>query len=149
MRLILLMLGMLLMQSVWADWTKKSTENNSDGSEELTTYVDYESIRETDNGRSWWVLTDRRFVKGDPIYIAYKSVKTLHEFNCSGNQYRLLSTIIYSESQGKGAAIFSSDKASNWRNVIPRSVGANDLEFICKYQIKGNSISAESLRGKP
>jgi hypothetical protein len=60
-----------------------------------------------------------------------RSVISLTEYNCNTRQHRVLQSTFYKSQMGRGATGESSITPSDWKYVIPGSVGETALEVAC------------------
>lgn len=121
MRLLVCLLLAVVATAARADWEKIS-ENDT-----VTFYVDFATIRKDGDLRRVSSLSDLK--KKDPA--GQLSQQTLDEYDCKGKQSRILSWTGHAESMGKGVALLSFIKPTNWSRVAPGSIEATMLEMVC------------------
>lgn len=111
-----------------AEWTIVQWSDSSS----FTVYVDFNTIRKTDNKIKMWSLWDykiaRKIAEGE-----YSSVKTQWEYDCKEEQARLLAFSSFSGNMGKGNVVQSpfDSSPSGWRPEAPGSVGESLLKTAC------------------
>jgi hypothetical protein len=131
MRLVLILMGLLLAQPVWAGWRK------IDGDASLTFYVDYATLRKTDKVRRMWALinyeTPQQPERDRP---EFKSEKVLYEYDCANDQLRTLAVVGYAEAMGTGDIAHKVNGPGKWNYSVPQSFGESLLKTACKYPIK-------------
>lgn len=88
-----------------------------------TTYADPDTITLSGQSRKLWTLKDyKKSQRGD------MSAKGQHEFDCAGQQWRILFISFHKDSMGRGEASFTSNKAQDWMPIPPGS----DAEILWK-----------------
>jgi hypothetical protein len=127
---LLLLLGLLLTQPVWAGWTDIGE------SDTVTLYVDLASINKTASGRSALSLFDYKVLKKDSNS-EWLSAVVLNEYDCTKNSMRSLRDISYSGRMGTGKVVFD-DKPTiaRWEVQAPQTVGEVQLRAICSAPIR-------------
>ncbi len=124
MRLVLILLGLVLSQPVWAEWTQMGSP------EGMTYHIDFGSIKKTGNGRRAWVLYDfksaRQLSNGKSF-----SQMALGEFDCEEKRYRTLQWTNFSGRMGAGKVLDTGDYPDGWMVVAPGSVGVGQLVAVC------------------
>jgi hypothetical protein len=133
MRLVLILLGMLLAQPALAAWASLGRSNQ--GQNDFTQYIDPETIRKTANGRRAWTMTSYEQTQTSP-FAEYRSIKTLMEFDCTGERTRPLQVAFYSGPMGTGISVLSDDDPGRWSFESPGSVGETRLKVVCKRPLK-------------
>jgi hypothetical protein len=132
-KLCSILLGMMLTQPVWAEWTVTGTMSDKSIGE-WTSYADLASISKTDNGRKMFVLWDYKLPQGDPKNKSqYKSEKALEEYDCSSKRLRSLTDTIYSGQMGSGKVVDSNTNPSEWKSPSVGSPANADIEIVCGY----------------
>jgi hypothetical protein len=142
MRLIwVLLVGMLLAQPVWAEWTKIDfIDREADGlfAGNFTVYVNYASIRKSNNGqtRIMWFLWDYEYPQKLWNKVDYKSTTFLDEYDCERKQYRDIGSFYYSERMGGGQIVHKSSSIENswgrnWAEAPAGTPGGNILKAAC------------------
>jgi hypothetical protein len=133
MRLVLILLGLLLVQPVWAGWRR--IDIASDNS--FAIYIDYATLRKTDKGRRMWTLFDyetpQQPIKDEP---EFKSEKVLYEFDCANDQLRSLTMVGYAEEMGAGDTTHQVNRPGKWVYSVPQSMSASLMKAACKHPIK-------------
>lgn len=112
---------MLVSLNVMADWTYLTT---SDGGYEY--YVDYSTRKINGSFRSIW----RKTIFDTPSKYGDLSTKSLEEFDCKNDAYRIISVTFYTDKESKN--IDNTLKGDpTWEPIIPDSVYGTVLKFIC------------------
>ncbi len=98
-KLIPILVLMAMSTNVFAEWTVVKTNDKDD---ELTTYVDFGTIRKKGNIVKMWVLGSRKTVQELKDGRKYLSVSTRDEYDCEEGTDKLLDMIFYSGNMGDG-----------------------------------------------
>ena len=110
-----------------AEWVKV------EGNEFVTFYVYPASIHKKGNWATMLTLVDFKTVNnsgGRP----HMSSKTLHEYDCSENLWRLLNYSYYSENMGGGEMVYSEASLGTWEPVKPGSGTKTRWKIACGKQ---------------
>ena len=106
-------------------------------------WADVSSITEHEGIRTAWIRTvylrrDRRGAISDLARFQY---------DCGARETALLNVIYYGD-QGR---VISSEqpRSSNWRPVVPDSVGESEFNFVCSYPIGTNPREIAGLPIEP
>lgn len=93
-------------------------------------YINPSSIRKTADGYKAWFLEDylKRQYSGSGALL---SSKALFEYDCDGEQSRLLSTADYSEPMGAGEPVGTDLGSGRWHPVVPDSIGEAKMKAVC------------------
>ena len=110
-----------------AEWTQ--VEENADGS---SSYVDFSSIRKTGNSSRIWVLFDFKVPEGDSINEKYLSAKSLGEYDCKAEKYRVLTYTTFKGNMGSGSIVNGSEPDQRWQYVSPQSKAEYFYKLACK-----------------
>ena len=101
--------------------------------ENLVSYVDTESYKQTGPIVTYWELRDykepRGIAENDKLYL---SSKIKSETNCNTEQSTMLAIIDYSENKGNGRVINSyhyNDK--QYKHIPPDTLGYKIYKFVC------------------
>jgi hypothetical protein len=124
MRLVLILLGLVLSQPVWAEWTKIGSPA------QVTFYVDFGTVKKTATGRRAWILHDRKTPFQTPNGDAF-SMAFLNEYDCADERHRTLQFTAYSEAMGRGKSLGGSSDVREWSVPVPQSVAAYLLKAVC------------------
>ena len=126
MKKILLILLMLPLLAVAAQWTKVGGATGSDF------YIDKGSAIKADKGHKVWSLTSFAKAQSTPDGKAYLSVKALHLYSCEERTATLLSQVFYPEAMGKGELV-QSVKYEKFgpEDIVPDSSADAALQAIC------------------
>lgn len=79
-----------------------------------------------------WVLTDRvqpLKLLGDATWA---STRTLEEFDCRQQAWRIRATTYYPQPMGQGEPLMSDLDVGTWRPVIAGSTGEQKLKYACR-----------------
>jgi hypothetical protein len=128
MKLVRILLGMLLSQPVWAEWTQMGSP------EGMTHHIDVGSIKKTENGRRAWVLYDFKSARQLPKGKSFSQM-ALGEFDCEGIRYRTLQWTDYAGRMGAGKVLGTGDYPDSWMVLAPMTVGIVQLVRICTSQL--------------
>ena len=120
-----LFLGLLLAQPVWAEWTELGAPD------ELTHYIDHETVRRTESGRRAWFLYNFKTARELSSKKTYSSLTLLMEFDCSGERYRGLQWTAYSGNMGRGNVVSSTSAVSGWEVVAPTTIAMKQALAAC------------------
>ena len=121
-RLVILLLA--LSGDIKAEWIWISDDIIS------SWYIDPSSILKTPTGIKVWSLQSFNRSNGK-----YNSLRALIEFNCAGEESRILSESHHSGTMGKGETVETGLKALNWDPVSPDSIGHLVFNFACNKHI--------------
>jgi hypothetical protein len=92
-----------------------------------TSYVDVSSFRRDGNVVRAWEKA---------IYSAtnnrnWREARTLSEFDCSSKQTRILTITVYF----KDGKVETESAGTDWRYVVPDTVGDSILDFVCALKV--------------
>jgi len=104
------------------DWTKLGL-----GDSDVSTYVDYSSLKVNGNMRRVWLLIDRR----TPHENGWLSAKVFREIDCQEDQTRIVSFITFTGEMGKGAVVSSAEGQKGWRSIAPETANSALERAIC------------------
>ena len=125
-QLVSLLLGLVLTNSVFAEWV----EIGRQGSEVI--FFDLKTVRKTDNGRRAWVLD----TWDKPVSsVQFRSIKRLVEFDCDAERSRWLTVTTTKGPMGTGDVIITDDAPRAWRFHAPETKGSFILRAACKLPI--------------
>ena len=105
-----------------AQWDKVAS------TKEYNLYVT--NIHKLSNTVKMWALIDYK-TGGDMSNHKYLSDRTLIEFDCNGEKFRILNYEMYDEHMGKGQTIYRDYSTSNWGNVEPDSIAETEWRIAC------------------
>ena len=118
---------LLVSNNVLAEWMLIGTSAGDD----LTHYVDLQSIRIDGNKVKIWYLDDFKTVKKTQNH-KYLSLVGRNEFDCSDETSRLLDFYWYSKNMGAGKNVYSlSNIKDEPTAVIPRTVREVIFKIAC------------------
>jgi hypothetical protein len=109
----------------YAEWVR-ALNNQTDP----TLYVDSDTIRRNGTVVKWWELLDYKTVQ-TVAGISFLSMKVLREYDCAGEQIRVLAMADFSGNMATGTVVFSDFAQSNWVPVQPESRGQTLWKFAC------------------
>jgi len=124
----LLLLGLLLSQPAWAEWTAFFETKGS------AFYMDGATIRKTESGRRVWALVDyKEAQKGSEPYF---SIKYLKEYDCAGEKTRVLQLYRHAARMGEGEVVMSDIKPTDWEVPPPDTASAQTMKQVCAVELK-------------
>ena len=136
MRLVLILLGMLLAQPVWAEWLRLGETSSDTGREKaFAYYFDPATVRKTPNGRRAWAMWSYVQIQ-DGSFGKYQTSKILYEFDCADERSRILQLTFTSGPMGTGESVFSEAEPGHWLIPTPRSINEGALKAVCKVRLK-------------
>jgi len=115
---ILPLLLLTFSTTVYSNWT--FVTKNDRGTEFS---IDYSTLKVINGYKRVWLLMSHP----DGF-----SMKNLNEFDCNQQKYRTISRVSYSEKNGFGEILNSSNKVSEWDYPVPGSVSQTIFKNICK-----------------
>jgi len=108
-----------------AEWVR-ALNNQTDP----TLYVDSDTIRRNGTVVKWWELLDYKTVQ-TVAGISFLSMKLLREYDCAGEQIRVLAMADFSGNMATGTVVFTDFTQSNWVPVQPESKGQALWKAAC------------------
>ena len=88
------------------------------------------SVKKTDDGmRRIWVLLNMDM--GAALASFSYSSRSLQEWDCRQERYRILTAKTYSGLMASGSIIREMEAASDWSYIPPESIGVRYLKFAC------------------
>ena len=113
----------LIFSPVWAEW------KYLDHTDDFVVYLDYQTIRKTNNNRMAWVLYNFK-IRQKSGHISYLNKEV---YDCKNETFYYLSTNKYSLSFGLGDVISSDQyESSNPTDIPPGSIADSILKAVCK-----------------
>lgn len=109
----------------YAEWVR-ALNNQTDP----TLYVDSDTIRRNGTVVKWWELLDYKTVQ-TVAGISFLSMKVLREYDCAGEQIRVLAMADFSGNMANGTVVFTDFAQSNWVPVQLESMGQALWKFVC------------------
>ena len=109
----------------YAEWVR-ALNNQTDP----TLYVDSDTIRRNGTVVKWWELLDYKTVQ-TVAGISFLSMKVLREYDCAGEQIRVLAMADFSGNMATGTVVFTDFTQSNWVPVQPESKGQALWKAAC------------------
>ena len=109
----------------YAEWVR-ALNNQTDP----TLYVDSDTIRRNGTVVRWWELLDYKTVQ-TVAGISFLSMKVQREYDCVGEQIRVLAMADFSGNMAEGKVVFSDFTPSNWVPVQPESMGQTLWKAAC------------------
>lgn len=107
-----------------AEWIKV------EGNGYVTFYVDPATISKAGNKAIMLTLVDFKTVNKSGGY-PHLSTKTQHEYDCTGNQWRLLNFSYHSGNMGEGELVYADTEPGTWEPAKPGSGTQTRLKFAC------------------
>lgn len=95
-----------------------------------TLYVDSDTIRRNGTVVRWWELLDYTTVQ-TVAGISFFSMTVQREYDCTGEQIRVLAMADFSGNMANGKVVFSDFTPSNWVPVQPESTGQTLWKAAC------------------
>lgn len=111
--------------AAYAEWVRALNNQTNP-----TLYVDSDTIRRNGTVVKWWELLDYKTVQ-TVAGISFLSMKVLREYDCAGEQIRVLAMADFSGNMATGTVVFSDFAQSNWVPVQPESRGQTLWKFAC------------------
>ena len=121
------LIALLVLSSgpAYAEWVR-ALNNQTDP----TLYVDSDTIRRDGTGVKWWELLDYKTVQ-TVAGISFLSMKVLREYDCAGEQIRVLAMADFSGNMATGTVVFTDFTQGNWVPVQPGSMGQALWKTAC------------------
>ena len=127
MRRLTLLLLLLISTTVLAEWTEFGGNTDFD----LTSYIDFETIKRKDNKVWMWSLFDYKTVQKFKNY-RYLSQVSRMEYDCEEETKRILDFYWYSENMRSGEVVYSETSIeSEEESIIPVSLDKDIFEIVC------------------
>ena len=123
--LVLITLLVLSSAPAYAEFVK-ALNNQTDP----TLYVDSDTIRRNGTVVRWWELLDYTTVQ-TVAGISFLSMTVQREYDCAGEQIRVLAMTDFSGNMANGKVVFSDFTPSNWVPVQPESMGQTLWKAAC------------------
>lgn len=133
-KLLFILLLAFISNSAVAKWTFLGSIGTD--YKQTNVYVDYSTLYKESDFVRMWVLRDFKHAQGT-LGMKFLSAKTKEEYDCKGEQSRILFYSAYSGSMGTGQSLYSGDDASpKWKTFLPGSNGEELWKIACnKFQI--------------
>ena len=109
----------------YAEWVRALNHQT-----DPTLYVDSNTIRRNGTVVRWWELLDYKTVQ-TVAGISFLSMKVQREYDCVGEQIRVLAMADFSGNMAEGKVVFSDFTQSNWVPVQPESMGQTLWKAAC------------------
>ena len=125
MKKLILLLLLIVSTNVFAEWA------NVDDNDEMTTYVDFGTIKKKGNKVKIWSLMDFKTVQ------TYEKIKFLsqlarNEYDCEEETRRMLDLFWYSVNMRQGEIVFSSKNIKNEaESIVPGSISEALFKIAC------------------
>ncbi len=123
-KLLLTLMLTLVSTSALAKWTVVGEVV------QYTQYVDFATIRKSENKVKMWSLRDIKTVQ-KVAGSRYSSLKRLREYDCKKEQTRQLAFTWFSGNMGNGLVVYSQSDPSKWRPVGPDSIEKTLWKIAC------------------
>ena len=131
MRAVLILLGLLLAQPVWAGWVELGSANSQQYGR-MTIYFDPATVRKTAEGRRVWFMHDLDRQRALPSGTVYQSQRVLYEFDCTEERYRTLQETHYSAPMLTGLVVGTWSGQPTWKFIEPGTATKSLIEAACK-----------------
>jgi hypothetical protein len=128
-KLILMMLMTVVSNSAMAEWVMVG--GSEDG---MFAYADPATIRNIGNKVKMWIIYDYKTAQADPFGGGkpYRSTKIQHEYDCEGEQIRVLAASLHTGNMGKGDMIYSEvNPSSPWQPIFLGSMSEARWKVAC------------------
>ena len=123
MKKLTLLLLLMISTSVFAEWTATG------GDEDMTVYVDFETIKRKGSKVKMWSVNDYKAVQGEQ---RYWSGASYDEYDCEEGTKRMLDLYLYSGSMKQGEIIYSHKNIKEEaESIMPGSIGETTLKIAC------------------
>ena len=121
------LITLLVLSSIpaYAEWVR-ALNNQTDP----TLYVDSDTIRRDGTVVKWWELLDYKTVQ-TVAGISFLSMKVLREYDCAGEQIRVLAMADFAGNMASGTVVFTDFTQNNWVPVQPESKGQALWKAAC------------------
>ena len=127
MKKTLILLLLLISTTVLAEWTEFGGNTDFD----LTSYIDFETIKRKDNKVWMWSLFDYKTIQKFKNY-RYLSQVSRMEYDCEEETKRILDFYWYSENMRSGEVVYSETSIeSEEESIIPDSLAKDIFEIVC------------------
>ena len=114
----------LAVAPAWAELTEIATRD------EQTLLLDTTTIQSEGTLRRAWTVCSHAIPNADGAL----STKSLMEYDCAENRYRILVLSTHSEGMGEGPPIrFEAASSPWWRDISPDTVASKLLGIVCAY----------------
>ena len=133
MKKIQILIMLMVSTNVLAEWTLVVVSLNG----ELSSYVDFKTIRKHGNKVKMWDLDDWKSIKTfkfDTTQFSYLSTALHQEFDCTEETVQILDSIHYSGNMGSGNVVDSSMNASKFNEpgaIAPGTIEKKLLDVAC------------------
>jgi hypothetical protein len=125
MKKVLVLLLLIVSTSVFAEWA------NVDDNDEMTTYVDFGTIKKKGNKVKIWSLIDFKTVQTYEK-IKFLSQLTRNEYDCEEETRRMLDLFWYSVNMRQGEIVFSSKNIKDEaESIVPGSIDETLFKIAC------------------
>lgn len=94
--------------------------------EKRVVHVDADSIKVSGDVAKVWEMWDYRYPQDGVM-----SVKTMNEYDCGNDKFRIVTSYSYSQIGGRGERL-GEPESSRWIHPIPETVGSHMYGTICK-----------------
>jgi hypothetical protein len=119
--LLTLLTALMLTGSVWAEWVKIDSNNDSDF------YIDPETIRKAGNiVRAWEIQNLKQQAKRGELSRRYRM-----EYDCTQERNRILSISTHSGPMASGTTLMSFSASDQWDSIPPNTVSETVLKIVC------------------
>ena len=117
-----LFIGLVLASGLTsAEWVQISENDDAN------IYIDLSTLRKNGNLRTVWQLHDQKKRSEDGTL----SSRISWEYDCQSERVRIVSATSHPEAMAKGKKLYTVYKASEWRDIAPKTMGYNGLKAVC------------------
>ncbi len=117
---LFVVLSMMFCNVAYSEWIKITSSNNA------TIYIDLETLTKDQGTNYVWVLIDQKEVLDNS-----RSRKVHIQIDCNKGKNRLHYIGLYEDQMGKGDMIDQVTNPSEWRSILPGSLGNSVKKIIC------------------
>lgn len=109
----------------YCEWTVVDLDKD------VNDYMDFTTIKRSPTSIRVWELLDFKNTQSlDGMY--FNSIVSLREYDCSQDRVRVLSSTYFSNKMGSGNLIKQFNQPTDWKYLLPRTLGSKKLNILCK-----------------
>ena len=109
----------------YCEWTVVDLDKD------VNDYMDFTTIKRSSTSIRVWELLDFKNTQSlDGMY--FNSIVSLREYDCSQDRVRVLSSTYFSNKMGSGNLIKQFNQPTDWKYLLPRTLGSKKLNILCK-----------------